>query len=212
MLRSPLYLKKTLLCLFSFFQTVLFKSHFPANLNFFKIDCFYLKPDLVKWDRQNECNKIQLQSKEAPSWVVWGSPPASRIGPGVLAARGGGVLICVYGVTKAACLHVKEDFLGKEKGVKGLWRSAGKATQASAFDRGRCICLWYSVVPGPAPPRPRPNPLLPAPHQPHIHSIRKQSVTFPTPYQSNLMLTSRASTFWTAPGRITIDVFTSLQK
>eukprot|EP00064_Thunnus_orientalis_P011764 superscaffoldBa00001735_g11795 len=40
----------------------------------------------------------------------------------------------------------------------------------------------------PCPARPRPNVLLPAPHQPQIYSVRKQTVTLPTPYQSHVDL------------------------
>lgn len=43
-------------------------------------------------------------------------PSASRIGPGVSAARGGRGIDFVYGVTKAACLHVKEDFFREWRG------------------------------------------------------------------------------------------------
>lgn len=117
-------------------------------------------------------------------------PSASWIGQGYLGTRGGGELICVYGVTKAVCLHVKEDFLGKRRIAVsgGLWRGADKATQANAFDRGRCICLWYRIAPGPGPPGPCPNPLSPAPRRPPVYSVRKQTVTLPTPYQSHVDL------------------------
>lgn len=127
--------------------------------------------------------------------------PLSFLDFGVLDARGGGELISVYGLTKAVCLHVKDNFMGKgkEKDMRSLlhcfwgpWHKSDKAAQASALDRGRCICLWYSVT------LPWPHPYPPLTNHKSIASGSKLSHL---QHLTNHMLTSGASTFKTAAHR-----------
>lgn len=106
-------------------------------------------------------------------------------------------------MTKAVSLHVKEDFWGKRK-VWGHSFPLSKAFYAALMRQRK---LAHSTVEDVSAcdfvSRPNLIHSNTPPYQLHIYSSRKQ--TSLSQRLTDLMLTSRASTFKTAPSRITID-------
>lgn len=96
----------------------------------------------------------EVSASLAPAWV-WG--PWLPVWEGSQ-----GIDLCVLVVTKAACLHVKEDFSPRQRrGVKGLFRrSPGRMTWPSVLDRQRKMYLfviWCHKAARPRPTRYRPS-------------------------------------------------------
>ncbi|CAK6971094.1 unnamed protein product [Scomber scombrus] len=131
--------------------------------------CCLYESDLVNRDKEKLGDEVAIKRGSIISCLSL--PSASWIGQGFWALEGAGGLICMYGVTKRA--------FGAE-----LIRQH-KPTRSTVEDVSACDIASHPAQPRPAPPLTYP---YPPPHQPQIYSVRKQTVTLPTPHQSHIDL------------------------